>query len=179
MYRARCKEELMLRSMCQPLSDGKRPTQADSGAGFNRPCWGSKGTSAARDRGLDGPARATKWEFAAGSGWMDGKWNYLPSSDKWMSLWEIEWILQPSLVVMGNSRFTFSSSAEACVQICAPAERGEKVTRKKRILTRFFIKTCSELHLACCTRAKLFEKNWSVTVLREDKALFSEIACVV
>lgn len=61
---------------------------------------------------------------------MDGKWNYMPSSDKWMSLWEIEWILQPSLAqvqmwLMENSRF-FS------VQICAPAQRSEKVTRKKK-----------------------------------------------
>lgn len=101
----------MLGSMCQPLSERKRPALADLGAGFNRPCWGLEGTSAARDR-LAATARTIKWEFAAGAGWRDGKWNYLPSSDKWMSLWEIEWILQPSLAqvqmwLMANSSFFF------------------------------------------------------------------------
>lgn len=50
----------MLWNMCQPLSDRKGTALADSGAGFNRPGWGLKGTSAARGRGLAGPAWATK-----------------------------------------------------------------------------------------------------------------------
>lgn len=47
----------MLRGMCQTLSERKRPVLADWGAGFNRPCWALKSSSAARDRVPAGPAR--------------------------------------------------------------------------------------------------------------------------
>lgn len=162
MYRDRCKEELMLRSMCQPLSERKRPALADLGAGFNRPCWGLEGTSAARDCSLAATARATKWEFAAGAGWRDGKWNYLPSSDKWMSLWEIEWILQPSLAqvqmwLMANSGFFLLLSL-----VFKSVKGVERSQEKKKEIYHVSSSTCVQNHTC---RRQPFQKlralfNW-------------------
>lgn len=170
MYRDRRKEELMLRSMCQPLSERKRPALADLGAGFNRPCWGLEGTSAARDRGLAATARATKWESAAGAGWRDGKWNYLPSSDKWMSLWEIEWILQPKSGAGTEYRcgwwriHVFFLLLSLVFKSVKGVERSQE---KKKKITTFLTQ-----HVFRTAPGFLSE------VLLE-KATFSEITCVV
>lgn len=53
-----------------------------------------------------------------------------------------------------DGEFTFFSSAESCVQIRAPAERGEKVTRKKE-----YKHVSSLTRVQNCTRLCVPERN--------------------
>lgn len=156
--------------MCQPLNDRKRPALADSGAAFNGPCWGLEGTS--RDHRLTGPARATKWEFVAGAGWMDGKWNYMPSSDKWMSL--RNGMNSPTQSGAGtdvlDGGFTFLLFILQRL-VFDPVHLGWRGHGIKRKLPLFLLNTCAELHLSFCTRVKLFWKNQRRSRLRGHSGL--------